>query len=67
MPTDQVKCINRHAAGLEADEFRGVVGAGAGRERHVPGELLEVLVEKLLAAGQAVAGTCLDWVDLRMC
>lgn len=42
-------------AGLEADEApsrpeSGAV-AGAPRERRVPGELLEVSVEKLLAAG----------------
>jgi hypothetical protein len=50
--------MSQHLTGLEADEApqrgdRPDSGAlGGGRDRRVPGELLEVLVEKLLAAGE---------------
>lgn len=61
-----------YSTGLEADEQRGdrpdsgraagesdAVGPGPGlRDRRVPGELLEVLVEKLLAAGERVREGC---------
>eukprot|EP00882_Tetradesmus_deserticola_P013481 GHRQ01014313.1.p1 GENE.GHRQ01014313.1~~GHRQ01014313.1.p1 ORF type:complete len:309 (+),score=135.05 GHRQ01014313.1:245-1171(+) len=42
--------------GLEADDNAGSAAAAARSERRVPGELLEVVVEKLLAAGVCV--TC---------
>lgn len=51
-------CLVGLHAGLEADEAPQRAdrpdsgGPGAARDRRVPGELLEVLVEKLLAAGK---------------
>jgi hypothetical protein len=49
MPACNILC--RCYTGLEADDDAGSAAAAARSERRVPGELLEVVVEKLLAAG----------------